>query len=97
MSPSLYEFSFIPLLSIPLTLSPQTEVKDLKEQLTMFESASSLGALAVTSADSHVAAAGGHDDSMADLGIRKTLDFSTPKSAAGRSEQETIILYISRI
>ena len=52
----------------------QAEVKELKEQLNMLEAATSLGALTSTSNPSTFA-----DDSIADLGIRKTLDFSSPE------------------
>ncbi|XP_059160386.1 centrosomal protein of 152 kDa-like isoform X2 [Physella acuta] len=61
-------------ISDDLCRSFQDEVKELKEQLCMLESASSLGVFTA----SHVPAS--HDDSMTDLGIRKTLDFSTPQS-----------------
>ncbi|XP_071098914.1 centrosomal protein of 152 kDa-like [Haliotis cracherodii] len=55
----------------------QSEVKELKEQLSMFESASTLGIYSSTQTRSGLG-----DDSMTDLGIRKTLDFSTPRSQA---------------
>ncbi|KAL5019811.1 hypothetical protein ScPMuIL_002703 [Solemya velum] len=56
--------------------SLQRENKDLKEQLTMLESASALSAINQRSG----AIPEGHDDSIADLGIRKTLDFMTPET-----------------
>ncbi|XP_046566118.1 centrosomal protein of 152 kDa-like isoform X2 [Haliotis rubra] len=55
----------------------QHEVKELKEQLSMYESASTLGIFSNTQTRSGLG-----DDSMTDLGIRKTLDFSTPRSQA---------------
>ncbi|XP_067653234.1 centrosomal protein of 152 kDa-like [Haliotis asinina] len=55
----------------------QNEVKELKEQLSMYESASTLGIFSNTQTRSGLG-----DDSMTDLGIRKTLDFSTPRSQA---------------
>ncbi|XP_069102444.1 trichohyalin-like isoform X3 [Argopecten irradians] len=58
----------------------QEEIQDLKEQLSMFESASGLGVLTSgqTSSDGRRPM---HDDSILDLGIKKTLDFDTPDSA----------------
>lgn len=55
-------------------MSVKAEVKELKQELSMLESASSLG---VISHQGKLFA----DDSMTDLGIRKTLDFSSPVSA----------------
>ncbi|XP_055873186.1 trichohyalin-like isoform X1 [Biomphalaria glabrata] len=66
-------------LSDDLCHSFQSEIKDLKEQLNMFESATSLGVF------THSNFPVSQDDSMTDLGIRKTLDFSTPPSM-GRTE-----------
>ena len=53
----------------------QVEVKELKEQLSMLESATSLGALSTNLHGSAFT-----EDSITDLGIRKTLNFSTPDS-----------------
>ncbi|OWF36520.1 trichohyalin-like [Mizuhopecten yessoensis] len=57
----------------------QEEVQDLKEQLSMFESASALGVLTTGQASSDLRHPT-HDDSLLDLGIKKTLDFDTPES-----------------
>ncbi|KAK3095207.1 hypothetical protein FSP39_011518 [Pinctada imbricata] len=57
--------------------SYQDEVKDLKEQLNMFEAASGLGVLSRDNTQETE----GIDDSMLDLGIKKTLDFETPESS----------------
>ena len=55
--------------------SQQEEVKDLKEQLNMFEAASCLGVLSQETTRETI-----HDDSMMDLGIKKTIDFDeTPE------------------
>ena len=55
----------------------QDEIKDLKEQLQMMESASSLGI------NGHGSSASvgfvDQNDSLIDLGIKKTLDFDTPQ------------------
>ncbi|XP_062579081.1 centrosomal protein of 152 kDa-like, partial [Saccostrea cucullata] len=58
-----------------MILSYQEEVKDLKEQLNMFEAASCLGVLSQETTRETI-----HDDSMMDLGIKKTIDFDeTPE------------------
>ena len=50
-------------------------MKDLKEQLNMFEAASCLGVLSQETTRETI-----HDDSMMDLGIKKTIDFDeTPE------------------
>ncbi|GFO09482.1 centrosomal protein of 152 kda-like [Plakobranchus ocellatus] len=73
-------------ISEELCRTYQTEVKELKEQLSMLEAATTLGAFSTLSATSATSTVGGRaaqsaDDSMTDLGIRRTLDFnSTPKS-----------------
>ncbi|XP_064595877.1 centrosomal protein of 152 kDa-like [Liolophura sinensis] len=58
------------------------ELVDLREQLSMFESASSLGLFSTISSSKSKEL---HDDSMTDLGIKKTLDFKTPESVSSRS------------
>ncbi|XP_070177816.1 trichohyalin-like [Littorina saxatilis] len=73
--------------------SLQTEVQELKEQLNMLESAASLGAIS----SSHPSAF--TDDSISDLGIRKTLDFSTPESTArfdGSHSSEELVSKLRR-
>jgi hypothetical protein len=55
----------------------QDEIKDLKEQLNMFEAASALGVLSSNTIQTESC-----NDSLSDLGIRKTLDFRTPDSTA---------------
>ncbi|XP_033726371.1 nucleoprotein TPR-like [Pecten maximus] len=59
----------------------QEEIQDLKEQLSMFESASGLGVLTSGQSTSDGRRAM-HDDSLLDLGIKKTLDFDTPESVS---------------
>ncbi|KAK7497810.1 hypothetical protein BaRGS_00010944 [Batillaria attramentaria] len=76
--------------------SLQTEMRELKEQLSMLESASSLGAFSGSLTPQGTVYT---DDSMADLGIRKTLDFSTPDSAAkfdGSQSSEDLIRSLRR-
>ena len=63
----------------------QVEVQELKEQLNMLESATSLGALSINPHGSAFT-----DDSITDLGIRKTLNFSTPDSTT-RLDQKWFI------
>ena len=55
----------------------QDEVKDLKEQLNLFEAATALGVLS----QDNTRETEGINDSMMDLGIKKTLDFETPESS----------------
>ena len=75
-------------MSEDLAHSFQLEVKELKEQLQMYESASALGALPSHGMPDELRSTSGPDpaadDSMTDLGIRKTLDFnfSTPASSS---------------
>ncbi|CAC5397295.1 CEP152 [Mytilus coruscus] len=54
----------------------QDEIKDLKEQLNMFEAASALGVLSSNTLQTESC-----NDSLSDLGIRKTLDFQTPDTS----------------
>lgn len=57
------------------------EIKDLKEQLNMFECASTLGAMTTAvGASTHTGPS--LDDSLTDLGIKKRLDFGTPHSSS---------------
>ena len=54
----------------------QDEIKDLKEQVQMMESASNLGI------NGHSSTSTGfvdQNDSLIDLGIKKTLDYDTPQ------------------
>ncbi|XP_048749329.2 centrosomal protein of 152 kDa-like isoform X2 [Ostrea edulis] len=53
-----------------MILSYQDEIKELKEQLNMFEAASCLGVLSQETTRDTI-----HDDSMMDLGIKRTIDF----------------------
>ncbi|XP_076438809.1 uncharacterized protein LOC143277792 [Babylonia areolata] len=69
-------------MSDDMCSSLQAEVQELKEQLHLLESATSLGALSSSSAAASHSDAAVINDSMADLGIRKTLDFSTPECSA---------------
>lgn len=73
---SMQQVKAVKVMTEEMCSSLQRENKDLKEQLTMLESASSLGAITQRSG----AVSEGHDDSIADLGIRKTLDFMTPET-----------------
>jgi len=64
----------------------QEEINDLKEQVQMFESASNLGITlgshghpSASSAAMSATVFQDGNDSMADLGIKKTLDFDTPQ------------------
>ncbi|BFZ25897.1 hypothetical protein BsWGS_28936 [Bradybaena similaris] len=57
----------------------QRDIQQLKEQLNMFESASQLGVFPASSRNAHAPC---HDDSISDLGIRKTLNFSSPQTVA---------------
>ncbi|KAH3868059.1 hypothetical protein DPMN_031195 [Dreissena polymorpha] len=67
-------------ISDEMCSSLQEEIQDLKEQVQMLESASNLGVSMAAGVQSSTATAF-HDqnDSMADLGIKKTLDFDTPQ------------------
>ncbi|KAL8562153.1 hypothetical protein ACOMHN_041988 [Nucella lapillus] len=66
------------------------EVQELKEQLHLLESATSLGALTTTPHSDAL-----FNDTISDLGIRKTLDFSTPESNSrfdsGQSSEELVV------
>ncbi|XP_041353515.1 centrosomal protein of 152 kDa-like [Gigantopelta aegis] len=61
-------------ISDEMCTSLQSEIQELKDQLSMYESASSLGVF------SRGQSMGTNDDSMVELGIKKTLDFNTPDS-----------------
>ncbi|KAL3884693.1 hypothetical protein ACJMK2_024805 [Sinanodonta woodiana] len=75
-------------ISEEICQSLQDEIKDLKEQLSMFESASSLGVLS-QGQTTHGGAA--HDDSLLDLGIKKTLDFDSSYSSKGMTPKTTTL------
>lgn len=52
----------------------------MKEQVQMLESVSNLGLSTVTNGQSNMPTVfADQNDSMADLGIKKTLDFDTPQ------------------
>ncbi|WAR30209.1 CE152-like protein [Mya arenaria] len=67
-------------ISDEMCSSLQEEIQDLKEQVQMLESASNLGvSMATTHPTSSTTVFQDGNDSMADLGIKKTLDFDTPQ------------------
>ena len=70
----------------------QEEIQDLKEQVQMLESASQLGVSSVAGQTQSVSAGSNNfvdqNDSMADLGIRKTLDYDTPQSTPTNSRSQ---------
>ncbi|XP_045184514.2 trichohyalin-like isoform X1 [Mercenaria mercenaria] len=75
-------------ISDEMCSSLQEEIQDLKEQVQMLESASHLGVSSVAGQSSSASNFVDQNDSMVDLGIRKTLDYDTPQGTptVGRSQ-----------
>ena len=79
------------MLMMPPLFHTQNELKEAKEQLNMLEAATTLGAFSALSSTASASASGrgvqpvpSADDSMTDLGIRKTLDFNSTPQSEGR-------------
>ncbi|XP_060584200.1 golgin subfamily A member 4-like isoform X2 [Ruditapes philippinarum] len=82
-------------ISDEMCSSLQDEIQDLKEQVQMLESASHLGVSSVAGQTQSVTATSNNfvdqNDSMADLGIRKTLDYDTPQSSPPNSRSHNTV------